>query len=74
METTGLVSFRDRVVEIAVICTDPFGRTVDEWTTLVNPGGPVGATKIHGITAAHVRRAPSFADIIGELNARLAGR
>ncbi|MFG2044444.1 exonuclease domain-containing protein [Dactylosporangium sp. NPDC048998] len=74
VETTGLVTFRDRVVEIAVIATDPWGRTVDEWTTLVNPGGPVGATKIHGISAANVRRAPRFADLIGELNARLAGR
>jgi DNA polymerase-3 subunit epsilon len=74
VETTGLVTSRDRVVEIAVISTDPFGRIVDEWTTLVNPDGPVGATKIHGITAADVRRAPRFTDLIGEMNARLAGR
>ncbi|WP_406081273.1 exonuclease domain-containing protein [Micromonospora sp. NBC_00858] len=74
VETTGLVASRDRVVEVAVIATDPFGRVVDEWTTLVNPGGPVGATKIHGITAGEVRRAPRFAELIGEMNARLAGR
>lgn len=74
VETTGLMASRDRVVEVAVITTDPLGRVVDEWTTLVNPGGPVGATRIHGITAAEVRRAPRFAEVIGEMNARLAGR
>lgn len=74
VETTGLVTSRDRLVEIAVISTDPFGRIIDEWATLVNPDGPVGATKIHGITAADVRRAPRFTDLIGEMNARLAGR
>jgi DNA polymerase-3 subunit epsilon len=74
VETTGLAPYQDRVVEIAVISTDPVGRPVDEWSTLVNPCGPVGATKIHGITAADVRRAPRFVDLIGELNARLAGR
>ena len=74
VETTGLVARRDRVVEIAVVRTDPFGRIVDDWTTLLNPEGPVGATHIHGITAADVRRAPTFIDIAGELSLRLAGR
>lgn len=74
VETTGLMASRDRVVEIAVITTDPFGQVTDEWTTLVNPDGPVGATRIHGITAAEVRRAPRFVELIGEMNARLSGR
>ncbi|GAB3803106.1 exonuclease domain-containing protein [Micromonospora zhanjiangensis] len=74
VETTGLRTFKDRVVEIAVITTDRSGRTVDEWATLVNPDGPVGATRVHGITAAEVRRAPRFGDLIGELTGRLAGR
>lgn len=74
VETTGLVPTRDRVVEIAVIATDVWGRVVDEWATLVNPCGPVGATRIHGISAADIRPAPRFLDVIGELNARLAGR
>ncbi|MER6758006.1 exonuclease domain-containing protein [Micromonospora echinofusca] len=74
VETTGLMTHRDRVVEVAVITTDPYGRVIDEWTTLVNPDGPVGATKIHGITAADARRAPRFAELIGEMNARLSGR
>lgn len=74
VETTGLFAARDRVVEIAVIHTDEWGRIVDEWTTLLNPEQPVGPTHIHRITAADVRRAPRFADVIGELNSRLAGR
>ncbi len=74
LETTGLSSARDRIVEIAVIHADTAGRIVDEWTTLVNPSGPVGPTRIHGITAAEVRRAPRFADVLGEVNSRLAGR
>jgi len=74
VETTGLDVRSDRVVEIAVIHTDAAGRVDDEWTTLLNPCGPVGATHIHGITPIDVRRAPRFAEVIGELNARLAGR
>ncbi|WP_326554401.1 exonuclease domain-containing protein [Micromonospora sp. NBC_01813] len=74
VETTGLVTSRDRVVELAVVTTDLSGQIMDEWTTLVNPEGAMGATRIHGITAAEVRRAPRFAELIGELNARLAGR
>ena len=74
LETSGLNTARDRVVEIAVISTDHAGRTLDEWTTLVNPAGPVGASHIHGIAPADVRRAPHFGDIIGELNTRVAGR
>ena len=50
------------------------GRIVDTWTTLINPGGSVGATRIHGITNADVRYAPSFADVAGEVTSRLAGR
>lgn len=74
VETTGLSAVRDRVVEVATVNLDAAGQILDEWTTLVNPGGPVGATRIHGITAADVRRAPRFTDVVGELTARLAGR
>ncbi|HEX5493287.1 MAG TPA: exonuclease domain-containing protein [Mycobacteriales bacterium] len=74
VETTGLVPARDRIVEIGVVRTDRTGRVIDEWSSLVNPSGPVGATQIHGITAADVRRAPTFAELAGELTARLAGR
>lgn len=74
VETTGLQAARHRIVEIAVIRTDHRGAVLDEWTTLVNPRGPTGPSRVHGITAAMIREAPTFADIIGELNGRLAGR
>ena len=74
VETTGLVPGPDRIVEIAVVRTDATGRMVDEWSTLVNPGRSVGASHIHGITAADVRDAPRFAQVAGQLAARLSGR
>lgn len=74
VETTGLSPYHDRILEIAVVRTDQCGRTIDEWTTLVNPSGPVGATHVHGITTVDVRQAPRFAEVLGELNFRLAGR
>lgn len=74
VETTGLQPDQDRVAEIAVVLTDPQGRVVEEWSTLVDPQGPVGPSEIHRIEAEHVRGAPRFADLLGELNARLSGR
>jgi DNA polymerase-3 subunit epsilon len=73
VETTGLSASQHRIVEVAVVTTDPWGRVLDEWSTRINPQGPVGATHIHGITDADVANAPVFADVIGQLNLRLAG-
>lgn len=75
VETTGLSPDQhDRIAEIAVVRVDITGRVVDEWSTLVNPERDLGPQRIHGITAAEVRRAPKFADIIGDLTERIAGR
>jgi DNA polymerase-3 subunit epsilon len=74
VETTGLSPDLDRVIEIAVVRTDRFGHVVDEWCTLLDPGGPVGAAHVHGITAADVRGAPRFVDVAGDLVARVAGQ
>lgn len=73
VETTGLSPQRDRVLELALVTVDASGRVLDEWTTRVNPQGPVGATHIHGITAADVARAPIFSDVLGEVTHRLSG-
>jgi len=73
VETTGLSAESHRVVEIAVVTTDPWGRVLDEWSTRINPQGPVGATHIHGITDVDVANAPLFADVVAHLNQRLAG-
>lgn len=74
-ETTGLnAKGTDRVVEVAVVHADQDGRVTGVWDTLVNPGRDVGATRIHGITAGDVMRAPTFAQIAPRLVELLAGR
>lgn len=73
VETTGLRPEAHRVVEIAVVTTDSWGRVLDKWATRVNPRGPVGATHIHGITDADVATAPTFDQILNHLTFRLAG-
>jgi hypothetical protein len=37
VQTTGLMTHRDRVVEVAVITPDPYGRVIDEWTPRTVP-------------------------------------
>lgn len=72
VETTGFSPVTDRVVEVAVIRMEEERR----WRildTLVNPEGPVTATFVHGIRAADVKDAPTFADIIPYLSAVLEG-
>lgn len=73
VETTGLRPARDRVVEVAVVRLDEGRNVVRQWTTLVDPGGPVRGSKVHGIYTRHVQGAPSFADIAGDLAELLAG-
>lgn len=73
-ETTGLFPARgDRIVEIAVVRVNSVGQTTDEYTTLVNPQRDMGPIHIHGLTAADVKDAPLFADIVGDVVQRLAG-
>jgi DNA polymerase-3 subunit epsilon len=73
VETTGLSASNHRIVEVALVTADPTGRVLDEWSTRLNPQGPVGAAHIHGITDADVAGAPVFADVLDEMNRRLAG-
>jgi DNA polymerase III epsilon subunit-like protein len=63
-ETTGLDGTA-RVVSLAMIDRD--GRELID--TLINPGRPIprDATRIHGITDAHVKNAPSMAVIAPQL-------
>ena len=73
VETTGLSPAQHRVLEVAVVRTDPWGRVVGEWVQRLNPGGPVGATHIHGITDVDVAGAPTFGDVLPQLNSWLTG-
>ncbi len=75
IETTGLSPGKhDRIVEIAVVHVNRDGDVVDDWSTLVNCNRDLGPQHIHGIQAADLFDAPAFADIAGELVARLTGR
>ncbi len=72
--TTGFSPARgDRIVEIAVVRVDAGGRIQDEYATLVNPGRDVGPVLVHGISTTEVLGAPAFADVAGEVLARLDG-
>ncbi len=73
VETTGLSPARDRIIEIAVVRCAPDGSVIDEWSTLVDPGRDPGPTHIHGISAADLVGAPTFAEISAELQSRIAG-
>lgn len=74
VETTGFDALgRDRIVEIAIVRLSPAGDPIDSWTTLIDPGRSPGPTRIHGLTAADVRGAPTFGDLAGEVAARLDG-
>jgi len=64
LETTGVDTDRDRIVEIAAVKVLPDGSR-ESRRRLVNPGIPIpaGATAVHGITDEDVRDAPSFSKI-----------
>lgn len=75
VETTGLFTGgSDRVIEVAVVHVDLFGRETATWATLVNPKRDLGPAHIHGIRAIDVRQAPSFEVIAPTLISLLAGR
>lgn len=66
LETTGLrTGWHDRIVEVAVVHLDGYGRIEREWCSLVNPQRDMGPQHIHGISAAEARRAPTFDKLAG---------
>jgi Exonuclease len=74
VETTGFSpAGGDRVVEIAIARMDARGRIEDEYATLVHPGRDVGPVWVHGISNIDIGDAPRFADIAGEVLARMEG-
>lgn len=73
-ETTGFSSAKgDRMLEIAVVRLDDAGEVLDTWETLLDPGRSVGATHVHGITAADVVGAPVFREVAAHITGLLAG-
>lgn len=74
VEATGSSSRRHRVVELAVVLLDEELGPQGEFTTLVDPHGPVGPTHIHGIVGGDLGGAPSFDGIAARLLSLLRGR
>ena len=75
LETTGLFPQKhDRVVEIALVSLSDSGVLEDEWSTLINPQRDVGPTRIHGIRARDVLKAPTFREVVPHLIRSVAGR
>jgi DNA polymerase III subunit epsilon len=74
VETTGLYPSTDRVVEIAVVQLNADAEITAEFCTLINPRRDVGPTRLHGITAADVTSAPTFAAAAATLWQLLNGR
>ena len=68
LETTGVDTAKDRIVEISMVKVMPNGDEVVR-TRLINPQMPIpaDATAIHGITDEDVKDAPTFAQIAKSL-------
>lgn len=74
VETTGLsAAGGDRVLEIGIARLDEKGRIEPVLDTLINPGRPVTATHVHGISGDMVEDAPRFRDILPLIDDILAG-
>lgn len=75
LETTGGHPLLHRVIEVGIV-TLRGGEVVEEWSSLVNPGGriPRGISAFTGITDEMVADAPGFSDLRDEVLARLEGR
>jgi DNA polymerase-3 subunit epsilon len=73
LETTGVNTVKDRIVQISIIKIDEEGVRTKK-TTLINPGIkiPAEATEIHGITDQHVIGAPKFHKIAKSLIEQLS--
>jgi DNA polymerase-3 subunit epsilon len=76
VEATGSSSRRHRVVEVAVVLLGEDCSPQGEFTTLVDPQGPVGPSHIHGIEDHQLKRAkaPRFAEVAPGLLGLLRGR
>ena len=67
LETTGISSRIDKVVEISAIKVEK-GQIAGEFTSLVNPGCPIpyAASQVNGITDEMVKEAPAFDKVLAE--------
>lgn len=74
VETTGFrPGGNHRIAEIGVVRVDAAGQVVDRWETLINPGRDLGPQRVHGIRAADILDAPTFAQAAPTLTEILQG-
>lgn len=74
LETTGLNSHNDRIVEVAIVHLDEDFNEIGSWSTIVDPGRHPGREDIHGLTSMDVRGAPTFGDVVNDLLYELSGQ
>jgi DNA polymerase-3 subunit epsilon len=74
LETTGVNVGTDRIIEIALLKVYPGGKTESK-VHRINPTIPIppDSTKVHGISDADIKDAPTFKDLCKDLNAFLGG-
>ena len=75
VETTGLSAhFGDRICEVGIVRVQG-DQILDTYQTLVNPQRPIspGARRVNGLRDEDVSKAPLFAEIAGEVLARIDG-
>jgi DNA polymerase III subunit epsilon len=76
LETSGLSTRWNRILQIGMVTVRADGTVVDEWSTLVKMRWPlqrVGPTHVHGITRSTLKGAPALDDVLAEFGARLDG-
>lgn len=74
LETTGLESQDEAIIEVGVVLLDPRGREQLRWDSLVNPHRHPGPTRIHGITPDDLTDAPELGILAPALAELLRGR
>jgi DNA polymerase III subunit epsilon len=75
IESTGLDTINDRIVEIAFVKCGLDLRPIEQKHWLLDPGMPIpaAATAVHHITDADVKGKPKFKDVAAEMFAFVAG-
>ena len=74
VETTGFHPRQARVVSVAALALGDDGNVEASFSSLLDPGVDPGPTHVHGLTTEMLQGQPTFADVVGDLNAVLAGR
>ena len=73
-ETTGLSASRGgRAVELGMVRVDARGRELGRFCSLFRANGKPGPTRVHKITAAHLKDAPKFEEVVGDILELLDG-